>query len=73
MMKPGRLCDIVDAMSKELKSRSVTVKIRTGWSERNPTAHELVPVLQKKPAAARIAAIMVRKKKKKKEHYLIVI
>lgn len=58
MMKPSRLCEVVDVMCKELKTRSVTVKIRTGWTEKNPSAHQLVPYIQKR-AKNNLAAIMV--------------
>jgi len=58
MTKPNRLCDVLDAMCSELSSRSVTVKIRTGWSEKSPTAHDLIPVIQKR-AKGNLAAIMV--------------
>jgi tRNA-dihydrouridine synthase 3 len=56
--KPKKLVDIVSAMSKALPSRQVTVKIRTGWDDKNPMAHKLIPMLQKS-AKGRIAAIMI--------------
>ena len=61
MTKPGKLCDVVSAMCKSLTTRSVTVKIRTGWSESDPNAHKLVPQIQKIAAAKKqhIAAIFV--------------
>jgi hypothetical protein len=37
----------------------MTVKIRTGWDDKAPTAHKLIPQIQK-IANGRIAAIMVR-------------
>lgn len=58
MTKPSKLCEIVSAMTKALPSRSVTVKIRTGWNENDPTAHKLVPQIQK-TAKGRVAAIFV--------------
>jgi len=60
-----RLLDVVSTMCNSLPSRSVTVKIRTGWSESDPTAHLLVPELQKlswakqEAGKAKIAAIFV--------------
>ncbi|KAJ1435255.1 hypothetical protein B484DRAFT_446154 [Ochromonadaceae sp. CCMP2298] len=58
MNKPKRLYEIVDAMCKGLPSRSVTVKIRTGWSDKHPVAHEIVPQLQKR-FHGNVAAIMI--------------
>lgn len=56
--KHRRLCDIVKIMSDNLPSRSLTIKLRTGWEEKNPTTHKLIPHLQK-VAPGRISAIMV--------------
>jgi tRNA-dihydrouridine synthase 3 len=57
MTKPSKLCDIVSSMTKYL-SRPVTVKIRTGWDCKEPTAHKLIPKLQQ-ISKGRIAAIMI--------------
>lgn len=54
----NKLCSIVQGLSKHL-TRPVTVKIRTGWNERAPNSHLLVPQLQR-IANGKIAAIMVR-------------
>ena len=56
-----RLLDVVSAMCTSLPSRSVTVKIRTGWSESDPSAHLLVPEIQKLSwtKQAKVAAIFV--------------
>ena len=56
MRKPQRLLDIVSAMTKAF-DRSVTVKVRTGWSE--PVAHKIIPQLQARNTSGRIAAIMI--------------
>jgi tRNA-dihydrouridine synthase len=45
-------------MTKNLQSRSVTVKVRIGWNEKNPTTHKLIPELQN-ISGSRIAAVMV--------------
>ena len=45
MNRPKRIVDIVDAMTSRF-SRSMTVKIRTGWNDNEPTAHRIVPMLQ---------------------------
>ena len=37
----------VEAMGRQLHSKNVTVKIRTGWDDKTPTAHKLLPDLQK--------------------------
>jgi tRNA-dihydrouridine synthase 3 len=58
MTNPRKLCNIVSAMASELTSRCITVKIRTGWDDKAPTAHKLIPELQK-VAHGRIAAIMM--------------
>lgn len=58
MNKPGRLCEIVSVMSKQLTTRPLTVKIRTGWSESDPSAHKLVQQIQK-VANGRVAAVFV--------------
>jgi hypothetical protein len=59
MTKSNRLFEILDGMSRQLKSRSVTIKIRTGWSDKAPIAHELIPQLQRR-FNSRMSAIMVR-------------
>ena len=53
----NKLCSVVKSMLDNL-NRPVTVKIRTGWNERAPNSHLLVPQLQKM-AHGRIAAVMV--------------
>lgn len=58
MNKPSRLCEIVKVMADNLPSRSITVKVRTGWDEKHPTTHKLIPYLQK-TAPGRLAAIMI--------------
>jgi tRNA-dihydrouridine synthase len=45
-------------MAKHLPSRSITVKVRIGWDEKNPTTHKLIPDLQA-IAHGRLAAVMV--------------
>ena len=42
----------------QLPSRSVTIKIRTGWNEKAPIAHDLIPQIQSR-FNSRMAAIMV--------------
>jgi tRNA-dihydrouridine synthase len=58
MTKSNRLFEILDAMSAQLPSRSVTIKIRTGWNEKSPIAHELIPQLQTR-FNNKLSAIMV--------------
>ena len=58
LTKPKKLVEIVAAMCNNLPSRQVTVKIRTGWDDKNPMAHKLIPMLQKM-SRGRIAAVMV--------------
>eukprot|EP01034_Spumella_vulgaris_P021672 gene21672-27713_t len=58
MNKHSKLCDIVAALAKNVPSRSITVKVRTGWDDKNPTTHKLMPLLQK-CTKDRIAAIFV--------------
>jgi tRNA-dihydrouridine synthase 3 len=58
MNRPRKLCDIVDGLTRVLKHTSVTVKIRTGWDEKNPTGHKLIPDIQK-VARGKISAVMV--------------
>lgn len=55
--KQNKLLDVVKAMTKNL-NRSITVKVRTGWDDKHPNAHKLVPQLQK-ISNNRLAAIMV--------------
>ena len=45
MNRPKKIIDIVDVMTARF-SRSMTVKIRTGWNDNDPTAHKIVPMLQ---------------------------
>ena len=59
MTKSNRLFDILDAMTVQLPSRSVTIKIRTGWNEKAPIAHELIPQIQRR-FDSNLSAIMVR-------------
>lgn len=58
MGNPKRLCDIVRSMAQHLPSRSITVKVRIGYDEKNPTTHKLIPQLQA-TAPGRLSAIMV--------------
>lgn len=58
MNKSNRLFDILGAMTMQLPSRSVTIKIRTGWNEKAPIAHDLIPQIQSR-FNSRMAAIMV--------------
>lgn len=58
MNKHNKLVELVGALTKNMPSRCVTVKVRTGWDDKNPTTHKLVPLLQKN-ANGRLAAIMV--------------
>lgn len=46
MNKPQKLIDILQSMAVNLPSRSLTVKVRTGWDEKTPTTHKLIPQLQ---------------------------
>jgi tRNA-dihydrouridine synthase 3 len=55
MTRPNRLCDVASSLLHNF-NRSVTVKIRIGWDE--PTAHKLVPMLQK-INNGKLAAIMI--------------
>jgi tRNA-dihydrouridine synthase len=57
MTKPNKLVDIVSSLTKNL-SRTVTVKIRTGWDTNSPNAHKIVPLLQK-TSKGRISAIFI--------------
>lgn len=58
MNKHNKLCDLAAALAKNVPSRSITVKVRTGWDEKNPTTHKLLPLLQK-CTKDRIAAVFV--------------
>ena len=58
LRKHNKLLDIVAAMTSNLPSRQITVKLRTGWDEKTPSTHKLVPLLQK-ASKGRIAAIFV--------------
>lgn len=58
MNKPARLLDIVSAVTKQLTTRPMTVKIRTGWNDNDPTAHLLVPKIQK-IAKGRVACVFI--------------
>lgn len=57
LQRPPKLLDLVKAMTKNL-TRSVTVKIRTGWNDKEPSAHKLLPVLQKS-VGTKLAAVMI--------------
>jgi tRNA-dihydrouridine synthase 3 len=58
MNRPAKLLDVVAAMGANLE-RSITVKIRTGWDEKNPSAHKLLPQLQKLSCSRKIGAVMI--------------
>ena len=58
MNKPDRLLEIVAACCKQLTTRPMTVKIRTGWNDNHPSAHLLVPQIQKM-AKGRVAAVFI--------------
>ena len=47
MTRPRKLCEILEAMGGQLYSKNVTVKIRTGWDDKTPSAHKLLPEFQK--------------------------
>jgi tRNA-dihydrouridine synthase 3 len=47
MTRPRKLCEMVQAMGRQLHSKNVTVKIRTGWDDKSPSAHKLLPELQR--------------------------
>jgi tRNA-dihydrouridine synthase 3 len=55
--KQNRLLEMVSTMVKTA-NRSITVKVRTGWDDKHPNAHKLVPELQK-IANDRVAALMI--------------
>eukprot|EP00981_Chlorochromonas_danica_P006375 scaffold1365_cov163-Ochromonas_danica.AAC.65 len=55
---PKRLCDIIKTMAEHMPSRSITVKVRIGHDEKNPTTHKLIPSLQA-AAPGRLSAIMI--------------
>ena len=58
MMRENKLRDSLSGMTNVL-SIPVTVKIRTGWDEKNPFAHKLVPKIQKWGLGGGVAAVMV--------------
>ncbi len=43
--RPKKLYDAVKSLTKNL-SRPVTVKIRTGWDDKSPNGHKVIPELQ---------------------------
>lgn len=57
MNRPKKLYEAVQTLTKHL-TRPVTVKIRTGWDDKNPIGHKLIPEFQK-ISKGRIAAIMM--------------
>lgn len=57
MTKPKRLGEIVNEISYRT-TRSVTVKLRTGWDDKTLSAHKIIPTLQKE-SIGRLAAIMI--------------
>lgn len=58
MNKHNRIIDLVNTLAKNMPSRSITVKVRTGWDDKHPTTHKLVPMLQKS-IQGKISALMV--------------
>eukprot|EP00604_Paraphysomonas_vestita_P000643 CAMPEP_0174825004 /NCGR_PEP_ID=MMETSP1107-20130205/40798_1 /TAXON_ID=36770 /ORGANISM="Paraphysomonas vestita, Strain GFlagA" /LENGTH=233 /DNA_ID=CAMNT_0016055551 /DNA_START=422 /DNA_END=1120 /DNA_ORIENTATION=+ len=55
--RPKRLYDAVRVLTKHL-TRSITVKVRTGWDDKNPNGHKVIPELQK-ISRGKIAAVMM--------------
>lgn len=55
--RPKKLYEAIQTLTKHL-SRPVTVKIRTGWDDKNPIGHKLIPEIQK-ISKGKIAAIMM--------------
>lgn len=47
MTRPSKLCEMLKVMGNQMPSKSVTVKIRTGWDDKSPNAHKLIPEFQK--------------------------
>jgi len=70
MTRPSKLLGIVSAMTKHL-SRPMTIKIRTGWADNEPTAHKLVPQIQSSAFArgGRIAAIMIHGRSRQQRYH----
>lgn len=58
MLRENKLRDSLIGMTSVL-SIPVTVKIRTGWDEKKPFAHKLVPKIQKWGVGGGVAAVMV--------------
>jgi tRNA-dihydrouridine synthase 3 len=58
MCKPKRIYEIVEAMTRRLTTRSMTVKMRTGWSDNENLAHKIVPELQR-IGHGKLAAIFI--------------
>jgi len=57
MTRAKKVEEIVKGMTSSL-SCAVTIKMRTGWDEKNPLAHSLIPKIQR-IGNGRISAIMV--------------
>jgi tRNA-dihydrouridine synthase 3 len=55
--RPKKLYEAIQTLTKHL-SRPLTVKIRTGWDDKNPIGHKLIPEFQK-IAKGKIAAVMM--------------
>jgi tRNA-dihydrouridine synthase 3 len=58
MQRDGKLRDSLYSLSYSLRKAPITVKMRTGWDEKKPFAHELVRKIQKYQIDG-LAAIMV--------------
>jgi tRNA-dihydrouridine synthase 3 len=59
MMRDKRLQSSLEGITSVLTSCQVTIKMRTGWDEKLPFAHELVPKIQAWGYGDAIGAIMV--------------
>lgn len=58
LLQHKKLNDIMKCMTRNLKTRSLTIKVRTGWEEKKPTTHNLIPMLQQN-ANNKVSAIMI--------------
>lgn len=59
MMRDKRLKDCLTGITGTLTKCQITIKMRTGWDEKIPFAHELVPKIQSWGFGESIGAVMI--------------
>ncbi len=58
MSRPKKVVGLVEGLTRHL-SCGLTLKMRIGWSENKPVAHQLIGAIEESPCSHRISAFMI--------------